>query len=802
MTDTPIIGMDFGTTNSGMATFDGRAVNVLPLDPSNLNPRVARTALYITNEQSVTVGRAAVDLYFEHNVGRPVKMQKIWVGELEVIADLVYYITDVYVWADALSPGRLFLSIKSGLRDVNYPGTVIGQFYYTLEDLIALYLTVTKARGERLLDRELKQVILGRPVHFADNSQGDRVAEARLLQAAFRAGYETVYLQYEPVAAAYSYALELTGPENALIFDFGGGTLDITVMRLGEGRPRVLATNGIPIAGDIFDQKLVRAKLPRHFGEGSFYGPRHKALTVPQWIYDSFADWQTILQLQSAESRRILREIAQTAQRKYQIEALLALVSGNYGLKMFDIVEEAKRTLSDKHGAPIYLDGPGFSVHEFITRSEFEEIIRGETRVIERHLLDTVSESGLRPDQIDSVIRTGGSALIPAFYEMLGRHFGEANVRTIDTFSSVTAGLGIIGHHLSRGEIDLVPHTPADFAGLPDPTSGQLKVRPVNLGLLQRRIEMDERGSGEAVEESQALVLVDQPLETAINRPGLQAYSIPEGQMVEDVHLQPKLTGSERPLRTALKTAAGTPLLVVTSRYRFFLTSARQLIELTETDLGIESLHPFAPRETVCAVADWSVTREMERLLLVTSTGFARAYPLEALRESIEAPLPFGFDSPPPGIPVWMQGAARRQDMIIVTESGRAIRWSLADVPLAGIQAINCGREASFDRVAAAIALEPDGILTILLADGYARRFQIGWVFTPSRANVKGKVLVARKSAVVALAVSDLIQVITNQRLLTAETSALPLEESARTHRLVKLDAGESITALIESYQV
>jgi hypothetical chaperone protein len=802
VTDTPIIGMDFGTTNSGMATFDGRAVNVLPLDPSNLNPRVARTALYITNEQSVTVGRAAVDLYFEHNVGRPVKMQKIWVGELEVIADLVYYITDVYVWADALSPGRLFLSIKSGLRDVNYPGTVIGQFYYTLEDLIALYLTVTKARGERLLDRELKQVILGRPVHFADNSQGDRVAEARLLQAAFRAGYETVYLQYEPVAAAYSYALELTRPENALIFDFGGGTLDITVMRLGEGRPRVLATNGIPIAGDIFDQKLVRAKLPRHFGEGSFYGPRHKALTVPQWIYDSFADWQTILQLQSAESRRILREIAQTAQRKYQIEALLALVSGNYGLKMFDIVEEAKRTLSDKHGAPIYLDGPGFSVHEFITRSEFEEIIRGETRVIERHLLDTVSESGLRPDQIDSVIRTGGSALIPAFYEMLGRHFGEANVRTIDTFSSVTAGLGIIGHHLSRGEIDLVPHTPANFAGLPDPTSGQLKVRPVNLGLLQRRIEMDERGSGEAVEESQALVLVDQPLETAINRPGLQAYSIPEGQMVEDVHLQPKLTGSERPLRTALKTAAGTPLLVVTSRYRFFLTSARQLIELTETDLGIESLHPFAPRETVCAVADWSVTWEMERLLLVTSTGFARAYPLEALRESIEAPLPFGFDSPPPGIPVWMQGAARRQDMIIVTESGRAIRWSLADVPLAGIQAINCGREASFDRVAAAIALEPDGILTILLADGYARRFQIGWVFTPSRANVKGKVLVARKSAVVALAVSDLIQVITNQRLLTAETSALPLEESARTHRLVKLDAGESITALIESYQV
>ena len=315
-----ILGMDFGTTNSGMAVYDGRAVQVLPLDPAAPNPRVARTALYITNEQGITIGRAAIDRYYEHNLNRPVRMQRIWVGEIEVMADKVYYVTDVYTWADALSPGRLFLSIKTGLRDVNYPGTVIGQFYYSLEALIALYLTVTKARAERLLGQEMRQVVLGRPVHFAADAAADRLAEARLLHAAFDAGYETVYLQYEPVAAAYGYALELSRPENALVFDFGGGTLDITVMRLGEGRPRVLATGGIPVAGDVFDQKLVRAKLPRHFGEGSLYGPRHKALTTPQWIYDSFNDWQAILQLNSAQNRQILRDIAQTAQRKHQIE--------------------------------------------------------------------------------------------------------------------------------------------------------------------------------------------------------------------------------------------------------------------------------------------------------------------------------------------------------------------------------------------------------------------------------------------------------------------------------------------------
>ena len=131
-----IVGMDFGTTNSGMAVYDGHAIRVLPLDPANNNPHVARTALYVTNDQRVTFGREAVNGYFEENIGRPVKMKRVWVGEVEVYAEDMYYVTDVYAWVDALSPGRLFLSIKSGLRDPEYQGTVIGRFYYSLENLL------------------------------------------------------------------------------------------------------------------------------------------------------------------------------------------------------------------------------------------------------------------------------------------------------------------------------------------------------------------------------------------------------------------------------------------------------------------------------------------------------------------------------------------------------------------------------------------------------------------------------------------------------------------------------------------
>jgi hypothetical protein len=278
-----IIGMDFGTTNSGMAVYDGRSVNILPLDPGNRNPRVARTALYITNDHSISIGRGAVDQYFAQNIGRAVKMQKVWLGELEVYGADMYYVTDAYAWIDVYSPGRLFLSVKTGLRNADYAGTVVGQYYYALEDLISLYMSVTKTRAEQQLGQELRQVVLGRPVRFATDPEHDQLAQARLLQAAFHAGYEKVYLQYEPIAAAFSYETEIDHEQNVLVFDFGGGTLDVTVMRLGNPKTRqVLSTGGIPVAGDVFDQKIVQAKLTRHFGKGSEYGPRHKAMTVPQ----------------------------------------------------------------------------------------------------------------------------------------------------------------------------------------------------------------------------------------------------------------------------------------------------------------------------------------------------------------------------------------------------------------------------------------------------------------------------------------------------------------------------------------
>jgi len=237
-------------------------------------------------------------------------------------------------------------------------------------------------------------------------------------------------------------------------------------------------------------------------------------------------------------------------------------------------------------------------------------------------------------------------------------------------------------------------------------------------------------------------------------------------------------------------------LLLVTSRYRFLLTSARQLRDLQGIGQNVENLYRLASREAVVAVVDWTAVREAERLLFVTSTGFARAYPLETLRPSIEAPVPFSFDSPLPGVPVLVAGIARRQEMVIVTASGRGLRWPLARLPLAGAQAINCGQEASFDRVAAALAAEPDGEAVLLLADGYARRLPVAAVAEAPKANTRGKALVARRAAVVGLAPVATLTVATNGRLLAADTRALPLETGTRAARLVRLGNDEAVAAV------
>ncbi len=323
-----IIGMDFGTTNSGIATYDGKNLRLIPIDGNS----IARTALYMTNDHQFYIGREAIDTYFAQNLNRTVSIQRVWVGEISLTySNLPEFMIDVYIDKDVREPGRLFVSFKTALSQINYVGTVVGSQFYFIEDIIGLYLYMAKQRAEATLQSEVKSIVLGRPVRFAFDPKDDALARERLLKAAFRAGYEEVYLQYEPIAAAYHYESTIDREQIVLVFDFGGGTLDLSILRVGDPKTRaVIATGGVPIAGDIFDSKLARARLPKHFGEGSTYRAGGQQLPVPSSFYEAFSNCQDILTLQRQEMISQIDRKEQTAQRQHQLRALMKQVSNSY----------------------------------------------------------------------------------------------------------------------------------------------------------------------------------------------------------------------------------------------------------------------------------------------------------------------------------------------------------------------------------------------------------------------------------------------------------------------------------------
>ena len=453
------IGLDFGTTNSGAAVLDGdrgrgrNQVRMFAIDPANSDPTVMRSMLYITRDHQLSVGRAAIEDYYRQNVGRASKMVRQYVGEIEVTGADMSFIRDVYVLVDERAPGRLLRSLKSSLAS-SYQGTTIFGRYYTLKELIALYLRAIRERVETLAGQEVEGVVLGRPVNFGRQDERDDPpagqeqdaanarAQGRLLEAAHMAGFRNVSFELEPVAAALHYALSIGRPQDIVVFDLGGGTLDITVMHVGEGdQEQVLATGGVGIAGDLFDRRIVEGTLLEHLGRGSTYDQGRQPF--PDSYTDALCNWQTALELDRPETLRFLRWAQLTGSHPTRVRALESLLVNNSIVGLFDEVERCKIALSEKYLDRIRLTGPDIDIWQPVSRSQFELLIDAEIRRVEACLLDTLHRSGKEPGHIDAVVRTGGSAQIPRFVDMLGGMFGPDRVVLTHAFNSVTSGLAI-----------------------------------------------------------------------------------------------------------------------------------------------------------------------------------------------------------------------------------------------------------------------------------------------------------------------------------------------------------------------
>ena len=114
------VGIDFGTSNSGVAIFRDGKIHLLPIDSRNVVPEVVKSILYITRDYDHFIGQEAVELYFKQNINRQRRFVKKWAGEIDYHGGELNYVRDVYVYVDELQPGRLMQFIKTALRSEKY----------------------------------------------------------------------------------------------------------------------------------------------------------------------------------------------------------------------------------------------------------------------------------------------------------------------------------------------------------------------------------------------------------------------------------------------------------------------------------------------------------------------------------------------------------------------------------------------------------------------------------------------------------------------------------------------------------
>ena len=168
--------------------------------------------------------------------------------------------------------GRLMRSLKSLLGTSLMDGqTEVDGRALPFRTLLASFIGELKCRAERQAGRAFDSAVFGRPVHFVDDSDdADALAETTLRDIARNAGFHNVAFQYEPIAAAFTYEMQVDREELVLIADIGGGTSDFSLVRLSpkgvkkEDRHNdILANGGVHIGGTDFDKYLsLRCVMP------------------------------------------------------------------------------------------------------------------------------------------------------------------------------------------------------------------------------------------------------------------------------------------------------------------------------------------------------------------------------------------------------------------------------------------------------------------------------------------------------------------------------------------------------------
>jgi hypothetical chaperone protein len=412
------VGIDFGTTNSALAVADGHDLKLASFGPGL---ETFRSVLFFEGNKRALAGPAAIERYLEE--------------------------------ADDDHPARrLIQSIKSLLASSVFTATQIGGRRYSAADLVTIIVRALRTEAERELGPLGNHIVVGRPVRFvgAESDDDEALALDRLREAFGNAGFDKVKFEYEPVGAAYFYESRLDHDELILIADFGGGTSDFSLLHVGPSyrkkKRKILATEGIPLAGDAFDARIVRNVVSPLLGEGSNYRSIDKMLPVPGSLYRKLERWHHLSFLRSPDTMRMLKGLLPQADEREKLETLIEVIENDLGYHLHRAVQKTKFELSRQQTSRFSFQHAGLKIEHTVERADFEEWIAPELDQIAEGVESAMKAAQTEPAQIDRVFLTGGTSLVPAVQHIFQNRFGAGKLSAGDELTSVAKGLALTSH--------------------------------------------------------------------------------------------------------------------------------------------------------------------------------------------------------------------------------------------------------------------------------------------------------------------------------------------------------------------
>ncbi len=381
-----IIGIDLGTTNSCVAVMEGSEPTVIP------NAEGKRT----------TPSVIAFVEDGEIKVGDPAKRQAV-TNPTKTISSIKRFMGNSFSESSKEIKRAAFKVVKG---DNDTARVDIDGRMYTPQELSAMILQKMKKTAEDYLGHDVSEAVITVPAYFND-SQRHATKEAGEI-----AGLKVRRIINEPTAAALAYGMDKKGTDQKIVvFDFGGGTHDVSILELGDGVFEVLSTDGdTHLGGDDVDQKIINW-LAEEFKSDEGIDLREDPMALQRLK-------------EAAEKAKI--ELSASTQTEINLPYVTATASGPKHLV---------RTLS---------------------RSKFEQLIDDLVKRTIEPCEKALKDAGLSKSDIDEIILVGGSTRIPAVQEAVEKFFGKAPNKGVNPDEVVALGAAIQGGVLTGDVKDVL----------------------------------------------------------------------------------------------------------------------------------------------------------------------------------------------------------------------------------------------------------------------------------------------------------------------------------------------------------